>query len=630
MEQKFKQRQTPFEFKGTKGVVVHSSLLAPGPVDPETGERLINPETGKPFPGKNDHLARALLPYVMKFRGDRSLAGNTVARFGVLSQLARRTPIYLYDHPRLAEICQTAFTDGVGIFIYADFFAKCVEQEQASKVNDPKFGVLPVLVHEMLHKIKYHNKRMKDIPHGIANRAQDRNINASYRKAFGKDLPFIPMLTTMLEAGTEAAAAKYEDMAEEIIGRQMVQEYEQRRKEIIQEHNNKKKKQGGGGGGGGGGGSGGQNDEFNPDSDEQNGQGSGDGQGDSKDSSLDKELQDKLDKLDEEFMGDQHHITAEEMIEMLEEEGLENVAKVLQYPTSKDDKEGLEKMLKDSDRALDRALQQTLIEMNRLPKGIAYPGAHIAEEVASTVKHLRKNKIRWKMDFANSIIGDSSKLKEEEDHTTPVFFLKFGEGMEEIYDPALISQQNEDAVVVIFDTSASTQQGDLREQLASEMLGIVDSCQNTENAKEVFLLSGDTVLRGEVIPINRGNIDLIRKEGIPLFGNGGTNIGNCIDELMQSDLVKVQGKKVKHIIYVTDCEDSVPSADVLGEHAGKFTFTVMSTRNCYSEKWDRELSWGKVVYIEDNAQASLDFNERAKEIEAQMKNKSQTKKPGVM
>ncbi len=622
MAQNLKQRQTPFEFKGLKGVVVHSSLIAPGPIDPETGERLINPETGKPFPGKNDHLARALLPYVMKFRGDRSLAGHSVARFGVLSQLARRTPIYLYDHPRLGEICQTAFTDGVGIFIYADFFAKCVEQEQASKVNDTKFGVLPVLVHEMMHKIKYHNKRMKDIPHGIANRAQDRNINASYRKAFGKELPFIPMLTTMLEAGTEAAAAKYEDMAEEIIGRQMVQEYEQRRKEIIKEHNKKKNKQGGSSSGGGGGSSGsGQSDEFNPDDENQNNGGS---QGGSDSSEMDKELQDKLDKLDEEFMGDTHHITAEEMIELLEEEGLDNVARVLQYPTSKDDKEGLEKMLKDSDRSLDRALQQTLIEMNRLPSNVAYPGAHIAEEVASTVKQLRKNKIRWKMDFTNSIIGDSSKLKEEEDHTTPVFFLKFGDGMEEIYDPALISQQNEDAVVVIFDTSASTQQGDLREQLASEMLGIVDSCQNTENAKEVFLLSGDTVLRGDVVPIHRGNIDLIRKEGIPLFGNGGTNIGNCINELMQSDLVKVQGKKIKHIIYVTDCEDSVPGADVLGEHAGKFTFTVMSTRNCYSEKWDRELTWGKVVYIENGAQASLDFNERAKEIEAQVK---QTSKP---
>ncbi len=41
---------------------------------------------------------------------------------------------------------------------------------------------------------------------------------------------------------------------------------------------------------------------------------------------MDKELQDKLDKLDEEFMGDTHHITAEEMIELLEEEGLDNHA----------------------------------------------------------------------------------------------------------------------------------------------------------------------------------------------------------------------------------------------------------------------------------------------------------------
>lgn len=625
-------RKTPFEFQGLKGVVVHDKLIADGPVD-ETGKPLINPETGKRYPGKNDDMARILLKYLSILRGQSVLAGDSrqsVASFGVLTHLAQTTPIYLYDHPALTDICETAFTDGVGVFVNADFMRNCVEQESSNQKGVKKFGVLPVLVHELLHKLLFHNTRMKDIPHGIANRAQDRHINALYRKAWGSEMPLIPMLVTILESGTEASSTKYESMSEEIIGRNMMQEYAQRREEIMQKHGKKKKSGGGSGGSGGsGGGSGSGSDDFDPDQDE-NGNGSdgddnessdslgkgksskGKGKGGSGEKSdLDKELE----ALDNEFSGDRHHITAEEMIKILEEEGLTNLAKALEYPTSKDDKEGLEKLLEKSNGEFDRAVQKSMIEMNRLPDPSKYPGAHIATESASKIRHLRKNKIKWQMDFANTVIGDGPAMKITEDETTPVYYLKFGEGMEEIYDPALINQKNEDCVVVIFDTSGSTSQGDLREKIASEILGMIDSFQGNENAKEVLLVSGDTVLRGEPMIIDRGNIELVRKEGLSIFGNGGTDIANCIRELFDSKMIKDFNRKIKHIVYVTDCEDNVPPKSVLGDHADNLTFTVMSTRNCYSEKWDQELTWGKVVFIEDGASVSLDLKERQSEQE---------------
>lgn len=596
MTKKYRHKTKPFEFNGAKGIIVYDRLIADGPVDPETGSPLINPVTGKRFPGANDDMAQHLKEHLLKLKSQVNEQGETISRFGFLGNLAVTTPIYLYDHIALQELCQTAFTDGYGVFLNADFYRKMKEEEDKFNVGTGKFGVLPVLLHELYHKAKFHTTRMKDIPHGIANRAQDRNINANLKLAFGKDLPFIPMLSVMMEAGSDAAAEKWATQSEEIIGRQMLNEYAARKKEIMDKGKKKKQKGSGGGGGGGGGQSGGQpDDEFNPDAEDNK------EESDNYDNDTKKALQD----LDDEFNGDIHHYTIEEIADLLAEEGLEHIAEALNYPKSSQDTEGLERTKETLDRCLSGALQKTRAEMNSLPNPSGYPGGHILEEVSSMVRELRTKKLSWQLDFTRSIVGESPRQKLSEDETTVVYHCDFGDGMKEIYDPAMIGQKSNEVIAFIFDTSASTKQGDLRVQIATEAIGLVEANQYHENAKEVVFVSGDTILRGEPLIITAANVDILRKEGVPLFGDGGTNLKECLVQLQASDVMK--NKKIKHIIYGTDCEDGIPDREPFEELLSKGgSVTFLSTRNCFSEKWSKELTWANVAYIEEGSTVNLD------------------------
>ncbi len=51
-------RKTPVKINGQNGVIVHDKLCSDGPVDLKTGEPLIDPSTGEPYPGPNDDMAQ--------------------------------------------------------------------------------------------------------------------------------------------------------------------------------------------------------------------------------------------------------------------------------------------------------------------------------------------------------------------------------------------------------------------------------------------------------------------------------------------------------------------------------------------------------------------------------------------
>jgi hypothetical protein len=82
-------KKTPVKIGGKNGIIIHDSLCADGPVDPVTGETLIDPETGKPYPGKNDDMANLLHDYLRLIRGTVNLKDELYApRYGVLSLIA--------------------------------------------------------------------------------------------------------------------------------------------------------------------------------------------------------------------------------------------------------------------------------------------------------------------------------------------------------------------------------------------------------------------------------------------------------------------------------------------------------------------------------------------------------------
>ena len=587
-----KHKQTSVTIGGKKGIVVHDIMCANGPVDPVTKEPLIDPETGEQYPGKNDDMADLLHKYLVKLRSTINIDNQGASRFGVLSLLAMNTPIYCYDHPRLKKIANTAFTDGISVFVDADFMRKLHKQEVEH--DGTKFGVMFLLLHELMHKLSMHTTRMRNMDSRIANIAQDLVINGKLIKGFGKTVPPVPLLEEIGQGMTASSAEKYYKMSEEVVAEMLI--IEERKKQ-------QKEEQKGGGKGPSQKGEKGQKG--------QKGQGGGSGSGepgeDNEDGPGEENDGDGSPSEDGKY-SDIHHVTPEELIEILEEEGLmETVGKSLKYPAS-DDVEALGK-LKDKDKlnTID-AVQKALSESSKCNG--KYPGQHIAEEAASILENLERGKLTWKLGVKKHIMGDGQKLQPSDDEAAlPWHLTKDVMGVDPWYEAALVPVGPDETVLCLIDMSGSTGRGTMRQEFASECLSLMKGVSSMgDTARKVIIMSADTVLRGEPLVVTEANIHTLMREGVPVFGDGGTNFVNCLQEALALPLLKKE--KIKSVIYFSDCEDNVPQRAEFEEYLNKgMRIVFVTTPGCWNEQWNKEITWAEVYCIEENTVVGLDKTE---------------------
>lgn len=92
---------------------------------------------------------------------------------GMLSDIVASTSVIVYDLPALKLRCSTAFADTAGHIYFADTFLRKLLKEQ----REGKDSFFFVLRHEAEHVRRMHLQRMIDIPHDVANIAQDIRIN---------------------------------------------------------------------------------------------------------------------------------------------------------------------------------------------------------------------------------------------------------------------------------------------------------------------------------------------------------------------------------------------------------------------------------------------------------------------
>lgn len=584
-------RRTPVTVNGRKGIYVHDRLCSDGPVDPQTGEPLIDPATGEPYPGPNDDMADLIHDYLVKVRSSIMVNGTSgsqsVPRFGVLSLMAMHTPIYVYDHPAFREVTNTAFTDGVNVFIDASFMRKLVEQEEQS--NGKESGVIFLILHELMHKLYLHVDRLKNFPPRIANIAEDMVINGKLVKGF----PMIKPVKLMSEIGygmKPAEAEKYHSMAEEVVAEAL----------LIQERKKKNQQQGGGGkgqpqsGGSGGAGQGGGSGSGQGQPQDQQGQGQ---QGESDGQGGDEE---------QEEYSPIHHITPEEVMDIIEKNGLsDTVGAALDLPKS-DDVEKIGEMKEKAKMNDMDAVQNAISQANQV--GGQYPGAHIAEEAADKIGNLDRGKITWKLAIRKHIQGDGQKLRHSDDEAAITWLLdKETMGVDPFYSGALIPFSPDETVLCLVDTSGSTGMGNMRKEFLQECLGLKRGLSNaSDSARKVIILSADTVIRGEPVEITDANIEKIRHDGVPIFGNGGTDFARCLHEALAMPMLKKE--KIKTVIYFTDCCDSPPRREDFEEHLNKGMKVVfITTPGMWNEKWNNDVSpFAEVYCIEKGTEVNLD------------------------
>ena len=521
---------------------------------------------------------------VLEFmNSDRTIsAGLDMPRFGVLTLISRQTPMYVYGHPALSKLCKTAFTDGVHVFIHQDFYEKLLADVRESRGAEQ--GIEPLILHELMHKMFNHVGRLRQFPKQLANKAADLSINTKLRSAF----PEIEWSKSLRETGLGFKVGdieKYLPMSEESIARELLNEE-------IKEQQQKQNGQGQGQGQGGQGKGKPQKGKGQP----QGGQGGqgGDQQGDQEE--------------DQDFGGDgdEHLIDLKDVIETLEEAGLEDAKALMNLPDS-DDVEEIGRVQEEAEEHQHEAMQQAAAQSRQCDG--KYPGQHIVDAAEEYLKGFGKGKLSWKLALRELILGDGMKFRGSFEVPSDIAYVQ--EVEEELgtplYLPVELAHKSEEAVLVLIDTSGSVSQDDLRAFL-TEVFELKTATENMgDNASEVYVISADTVMRGEVVEINDDNVDELMSQGVKMFGRGGTDLGHSLKTAMQLPLLKE--KNIKSVIYCTDLYDTPPRYADLGVPDGTNIVYVAapSTHSPHIEEFARAVeSYARVVPIREGLEVDLE------------------------
>lgn len=170
---------------------------------------------------ENEEIADQIQELKLWVSGDKMESGFLVPRFGLLSLKMRNTPMYAYDHPALMKLSNTAFTDGVHIFFAADFLRQLNKEEDATKGMEQ--GAVPLALHELMHMLMNHTRRLTQFPKDVANEAEDQSINAKLQTGF-PEIRWVPSLREVGLAFRQGDVERYAKMAEETIAREILEQ----------------------------------------------------------------------------------------------------------------------------------------------------------------------------------------------------------------------------------------------------------------------------------------------------------------------------------------------------------------------------------------------------------------------
>lgn len=533
--------------------------------------------------------------------GLRSIGPSMVVpRLGVLSLILQETPTYVYNHPALNKLCRTAFTDGIHCFINEDFMKKLVADVQESR--GVEYGLEPLIMHEVMHKMFNHVERLRQFGPDIANRAADLSINTRLLSGF----PEIKWCKSLRETGLgfkPGDIEKYIPMSEESIARELINEDLKKRKE---EEQKQQKKQGSSSGQGSGQGQKGQKGQKGQQG-QGGGQGGDPGQGDPQSGDGD----DAGSSPSDDFNGDNdnHLITPKDLIEALEEAGLDEVKDMLNLPDS-DDIDEIGRVMEENQQRQHEAIQKAATDAARCNG--KYPGQHIVDCAAEYLKGFGKGRLTWKLAMRDAVLGDGMKFKGSFEHISDIANVRSVTRMlgNRLILPTILAHKSEECVIVILDTSGSVSEADLKTFL-TECFELKTASENGgDAASEVLIFSADTVARGEPIEINDGNVDELMSVGIKVFGRGGTDFGQSLRDVIKSPVMK--DRRPRSIVYFTDLFDSAPQRkdlglEAYGEDVNIVFVAAETTHSAYYEEWARKVeSWARVVSLKEGGEVDLE------------------------
>lgn len=449
-------------------------------------------------------------------------------RFGVLSILARRVPFHLYDHPALVALCDSAFTDGVHVFVHTGFLAEVMETDRVATADGGlRHSMVLVLLHELCHILYRHHRRIP--PHApplLWAIACDISINARLLTAYPRLRPG-PVFDDAWGARPEERD-RYLGQSEEHIVNGLWEAPEPEQRDVVEAL--KKALDSGGGG-----------------------------------------VTPALDARGAPQDVHGHLVQPETLARTLEDAGLQHVRRALALPEPGDAPAfeqlawlGELKLSADFDRARELSEQH--------PKGAAMAGAHMEESWSEWVDADRFGQLTWRNLLRDLVLGDGMAYEHCDEVPSELYFVEPAQmGLDAplyIGSPAPAGPSG--VVLCIVDTSLSVSVDALASFIA-ELKSLIE--QGTVRPEQLYLVSADSTLRSEVEMYSAHELSAT-PEQLLLQGRGGTDITRVLNEALDASqrTSEFAGGTLEAIVYFTDLVDRPPDRAALPDSLPKLLF----------------------------------------------------------
>ncbi|GAA6168382.1 DUF2201 family putative metallopeptidase [Sessilibacter corallicola] len=450
-------------------------------------------------------------------------------RFGVLSILARRVPFHLYDHPALARMCDTAFTDGTHVFVNTEFFKETTAQDNQRDSSGLKtHSMVLILLHELSHILFRHHARLPPkAPPLLWAIACDTAINARLLTGYPQLRPG-PVFDNAWGTKRDEIDT-YLGQSEEHILNAMWEEPNDNAREFVNQLKAK------------------LNDES------------------------EHSVKPKDDQRGEPQDIHNHMVTPEQLAKTLDENGLRHIRDTLQLPDPND---------KPAYQNLNALFELNLMndldkakEMRELhPIGHAMAGDHLETSSSEWVDQKYRAQVEWKNLLRELVLGDGIRYEHCDELPSDIYYVP-PEHMQ-LEAPLFIGEQmpaaNAGVMLVIIDTSKSVSV-DLLATFMGELAGLIE--QENTNASQLYLTSADTTFRGDMLKFSQQDLTTL-PEKLLLQGRGGTDITNVINEALHwaDNQHEFNPEELKAVIYFSDLLDRPPKREQLPEHLPQLLF----------------------------------------------------------
>ncbi len=534
--------------------------------------------------------------------------GVPTPRYGVLSLLLHSTPCFVYGHPEFKkQFGTTAFTDGVHIFICEDLMEKMIKEEDESKGKLE--GVIPLVMHELSHKLLNHHGRLRSYPRDIANKAADYSINSRIQLGY-PEIKWVPSLRETGVGFLPGELEKYSVLSEETIARDLWEDRLKQQREQESKQNNQGQggpgqsqpgqgnpgqgqpgqgqDQGGKGQGKGSPGQGGKNQKGQP-----NGEGEKGGDAADHPESFGAD-------------GDEHMPDLEDIVRVMKQNGMDAALAKLGIHDANDVEE-IGQVKKDNELNKVEAIHKAAAQMAQANG--KYPGAHLATAAADMIISQAKGKLHWKMSLREMILGDGGRYRPSMEESSSLYYIDEVEDMlgARPWLPVELAFKPQEVVMIPVDTSGSVSNEDLKEFFAEIFELVTASSGFGDAASEVIVVPADTAIREEPTVITPANVEEFMNNGIRVLGRGGTDFGDVIRSCAK--LPQVKGKKIKSWVYFTDLFDRAPKskAEVGLEEDVNFVFVAArSTGSAHVAEFAKDVeSWARVAEIHEGVEVDL-------------------------